>query len=213
MYYYYDIMLNFCDNVLYEFYEWENNDNMDFVKKIPLFRVSTNVLKDQLKYKTKFDLELVKQIKNKTILKSNSRVLENTFVISDSKNALALELDNDGLVISRSKLLLSDEINLCEIMFTMKEEKLSYEKLELYSKKEDIRQVERIKKLIKCEVETLYQKHNYSKLKYLYYEWFNKSCDNINVIIKEINVVLNGSYDEKIDAIYELIKMSYNKVN
>ena len=50
MYYYYDVLLNFGeDENLYEFYEWEEKDQVDFVKKIPIFRVSTECLKDNLK--------------------------------------------------------------------------------------------------------------------------------------------------------------------
>ncbi len=214
MYYYYDILLNFGDdNALYEFYEWEEKDNIDFVKKIPLFRVSGEVLKDQMKYKTKFDTELLERIKNKTILKSSSKNLENTFLICDTKSALALELNEEGEVISRSKLILGDELNLSEIMFTMKETKMNYEKLEKYQSRVELRQIEEIKKLIKCEINTLYESKNSSKLKYLYYEWFNKTCDNINTIIKEMNHVLKTTYDENLERIYQLIKMSYNKVN
>ena len=71
MYYFYDILLNFQgDNDLFEFYEWLNTDNIEFVKKIPLFRVSTKLLQDSLKYKVRFDENVIYQIKNKTILKS-----------------------------------------------------------------------------------------------------------------------------------------------
>mgnify|MGYP003317354088 CR=1 FL=1 len=136
MYYYYDILLNFQDDrILYEFYEWEESDDIDFVKKMPLFRISTSNLKDLLKYKVKFSMELLNEIKNKTILKSSSKNLKNTFLVCDTKDALAIELNNEGVVISRSKLLLADEINLNEIMFTMKESKLKYEKLEKYEKR------------------------------------------------------------------------------
>ena len=68
MNYYYDIVLNLNEE-LYEFYEWEENDSIDFIKKIPLFRVSTKTLKDNLKYQTKFNQDLIEQIKNKTIIK------------------------------------------------------------------------------------------------------------------------------------------------
>ena len=53
MYYYYDVLLNFgSEEEVYEFYEWDNEDTIEFVKKIPLFRVSTQTLLDQFKYKT-----------------------------------------------------------------------------------------------------------------------------------------------------------------
>ena len=213
MYYFYDILLNFQgDNDLFEFYEWLNTDNIEFVKKIPLFRVSTKLLQDSLIYKVRFDENVIYQIKNKTILKS-TKSIENAFVISDAKNALALELDNNGNVISRSKLLLKDEENLLETMFTMKDIDLKYEKLEKYKKKDSIRQIEEIKKLIKCEIETLYESKNISKLKYLYYEWFNKNCSNLDKIHKDMLNALQKDYNANLKQIYDFIKISYNNVN
>lgn len=213
MYYYYDILLNFQDKEnLYEFYEWEETDDIDFIKKIPLFRISTNAFKDILKYKVKFTSELVQEIKNKTILKSIKKTLKNTFIVSDAKNAVALELNDTGEVISRSKLLLADEINLNEIMFTMKESKLEYTKEEKYKTRENIRQIAKIKKLIECEINTLYEKKNSSKLKYLYYEWFNIYSENIEEIYKKMKKEIKNRFDENQKRIYELIKKSYHHV-
>lgn len=214
MYYYYDILLNFNEgNELYEFYEWEEKDSVELIKKIPLYRVSTQVLKDQIKYQTEFDSSLLDAIEKKTILKSNSRNLEYAFLLSDSKNALAIELNKEGKVISRSKLLLSDEINLNEMMFTMKETKLKYEKIKKYSTRLEIRQIAKIKKLIKCEIDTLYKSKNISKLKYLYYEWFNEHENILEKMISKMNKSLEQNYDENITRIYDLIKLSYNKTS
>ena len=214
MYYYYDVLLNFgSEEEVYDFYEWEENDSVEFVKKIPVFRISTNCLKDNLKYKVKYDISIVEQIKEKTLVKASNNTLENTMIISDTKNALALELNEEGIVISRSKLLLSDEMNLSEVMFTMKESDLQYEKLEKYGINATLRQIKEIKKLIKCEIDTLYETNNQSKLKYLYYEWFNKNSDNIEKIYKEMTSSLQKGYNENLKKIYDFIKMSYNNVN
>lgn len=210
MYYYYDVLLNFTsDNELFSFYEWEESDQVEFIKKIPIFRTSNTCLLDNLQYKIKYETALVEQIKNKTIVKSNHS-LENTFLISDSKNALALELNDEGLVISRSRLLLSDELNLSEVMFTMKESTLSYEKLEKYPISTTLRQESKIKKLIKCEIDTLYQEKNLSKLKYLYCEWFNKNNEDIECIYKEMTNSLHRGYDNNLKRVYDFIKLSYN---
>lgn len=213
MYYYYDVLLNFGEEEnLYEFYEWEESDSVDFVKKIPIFRVSTDCIKDNLKYKTKFADSLLLQIKDKTILKSSSKICENTFLISDTKNALALELNKEGVVVSRSKLLPSDELNLSEVMFTMKESTLQYEKLRKYKKNKGIRQIREIKKLIQCELDTLFKEKNTSKLKYLYYEWLNKNSDNIELIYKEMTHSLQKEYDANLKRVYDFIKLSYNNI-
>lgn len=214
MFYYYDTLLNFTDNLenIYEFYEWEDNDNIEFIKKIPLFKVSSTTLKTFLKYQVKFQPELVEQIKNKTILKNSNKVLPYCLLVCDSKNSLALELNNKGEVISRSKLLLGDEINLNEIMFTMKETKLDFEKLKKYELKPNLRQLNKIKQVIYCEIKNLYENKNINKLKYLYIEWFDEENDNIQSIYKKMCYDLQNTFSEKQQNIYNLIKLSYNQV-
>lgn len=211
MNYYYDIVLNLNEE-LYEFYEWEENDSIDFIKKIPLFRVSTKTLKDNLKYQTKFSQTMIEQIKNKTIIKKNEN-LENIFLISDTKNALALEINNEGLVINRSKLLVSDEMNLIEMIYSLKEVKIEYEKIKKYEVRKELRQIEKIKKLIKCEIDLLYQEKNRSKLKYLYYEWFNTVQNSLEKMYEEMNTELEKNFSEKLNNIYDLIKLSYHKIS
>ena len=45
MTYIYDILLNFTDDErLLEFFEWEKEDTIEHIKKIPLIRVSTKQL-------------------------------------------------------------------------------------------------------------------------------------------------------------------------
>lgn len=211
MNYYYDIVLNLNEE-LYEFYEWEENDSIDFIKKIPLFRVSTKTLKDNLKYQTKFSQTMIDQIKNKTVIKKNEN-LENIFLISDTKNALALEINNEGLVINRSKLLVSDEMNLIEMIYSLKEVKIEYEKIKKYEARKELRQIEKIKKLIKCEIDLLYQEKNRSKLKYLYYEWFNTVENSLEKMYEEMNTELEKNFSDKLNNIYDLIKLSYHKIS
>ena len=41
MIYIYDILLNFCDlNELYDFYEWNPNDNIENIKRIKMVHVA-----------------------------------------------------------------------------------------------------------------------------------------------------------------------------
>ncbi len=212
MYYYYDVLVNFTEaEVLYEFYEWEEEDNIEFIKKMPLFRVSFNTLLDLLKYQVKFSSEILSLINNKTILKSNKKI-KYAFLVSDSKNVLALELNKDGLVISRSKLLLKDANNLNEMVVSIKEKKFNYEIIKSYKVRCDIRQIEDIKRLISCEVNTMIKDNNISKLKYLYYECFDKLCNNKEEIIKKMTSMLNDNDIESLKKIYDLIRYSYNKI-
>ena len=214
MYYYYDLLLNFGEEEkLYEFYEWEKEDSIDFVKKIPLYRFSNTILKDLLESKVKFPNSFLEEIKHKTFLKGKEATIEYACLLCDTKEAIAIECNKIGEVIGRSKLLLNDEMNLNEIVYSMKETKINYEWIKKYSKKGELRQIEKIKKLIKCEIRTLYKSKNTSKLKYLYYEWFNKMEKNIEKIKQEMEKCLASAYDKNLEKIYNVIKISYNKVN
>ena len=52
MTYIYDIVLNF-NNDFYEFYEWDKNDNLTLIKKIPLIKVESDFLDQVFNLKLK----------------------------------------------------------------------------------------------------------------------------------------------------------------
>ena len=65
MIYTYDILLNWTKNLqLIEFYEWNLEDDLEHIKKIPIFRVSDKVIKDLLTSKLKIDISFLSKIKN-----------------------------------------------------------------------------------------------------------------------------------------------------
>ena len=67
MNYYYDIVVNFQDTN-YMFYDWNEKDNIEFIKKIPIFQVTTNTLKDFISYNIIINEEILNTIKDKTKL-------------------------------------------------------------------------------------------------------------------------------------------------
>ena len=65
MNYIYDILLNFNDNY-FDFYDWNKSDNITEVKKIPIFKITSE---DMYKIKNNyviFDNEFKSKIKNQT---------------------------------------------------------------------------------------------------------------------------------------------------
>ena len=64
MTYIYDIVLNF-NNDFYEFYEWEKNDNLTLIKKIPLIKVESDFLDQVFNLKLRIDDPLILEINNK----------------------------------------------------------------------------------------------------------------------------------------------------
>ena len=78
MTYIYDVLLNFTEERLIEFYEWNQTDIIENIKKIPIFRISSNQLNDLLSYNIKLDKQILAKIKNQTSTYKRTTDLEYT---------------------------------------------------------------------------------------------------------------------------------------
>lgn len=210
MNYYYDVYLNYQD-VYYMFYEWDELDNVEFVKKIPLFHVNSKTIIDFLTKKVKVTEEFLKKIENKTKTKNNT-YLRYCCIVSDGKNSLALEFDEFGISTYKSSLILDDEISINEFIYNVKEGIIDYLALESESIKSETRLDERVKKVLRLEIDNMYKSQNYSKLKYIYLEWFGIYLDNFKKMYENMIERIEGKLTEKEYLIYDLIKLSYNNV-
>ena len=210
MNYYYDVLLNYQDKY-FMFYEWDELDVIEFVKKIPLFHVDSKVVIDMISKIFKIEDSFLKQIENKTKLKQN-KYLKYNCIVSDGKNSLALEFNEDGEVINKSSLMVEDELNINEFIYSIKESKINYEIIKNDILTKEIRQEIKIKKILKLEIESMYEKKEYSKLKFIYLEWFNEILDNIDTMYNNMLNSIKNKLTEKEYHIYELIKLSYNNV-
>ena len=208
--YYYDLYVNFLENYCM-FYEWDEDDNLEYVKKIPLVHIDAKTYLNFRSKIVKVDTSFLKTILNKTKLKDNT-ILKYAVIISDGKNSMALEFNDDGETISKSSLILDDEININEFMYNISVTKIDYEVIKKDKIIKETRQEAKIKKILKLEILNMYQNKEYSKLKYIYLEWFDKLKDTPEVMYAEMLKKLKGNLGSKEYAIYELIKLSYNNV-
>lgn len=207
MNYYYDLYLNFQENNTF-FYDWEKDDNIEYYKKLPLFQVSTEVFEDILNNQIMVEKNFLDLIKTKT--KSNN--YEYIALFGDKNSVIALEFDENGLNIDRSFLNLDDELNIIEIMYTVPTQKLIYREIKKIAYNESLRAEDRIKHIIKTEIESLNNKKEYFKLEYLFVEWFNTFPQNKEIMIEIMKEKLNHTIGEKEINILNLIKLSYNVV-
>ena len=167
MNYYYDILLNFDDNFLM-FYEWDENDPIEFTKKIPLFHIDNKTFIDLLDNKIIINDDFLSNILNKTKMKQS--FIKYACIFGDGKNSIALEFNDDGKVISKSSILLEDELNINEFMYNIELSKLSYEIIEKDKRRIDTRKDEKI------DFSLVYYSfmNNYHKLKSVIWEGFLK---------------------------------------
>ncbi len=208
--YYYDVLLNFQEKYCM-FYEWDENDVIDHVKKIPLIHITSKAFEDLRQNKIKVNESFLERILYKTKLKHNN-YLKYTAIFSDGKNSLALEFDDNGYSLNKSSLILDDELNINEFTYNVNLEKLEYEIIANEKVNQETRQEAKVKKILKLEIDNMYRSKNYSKLKYIYLEWFANLKNDMDEMYQEMINKLNDKLTDKEYNIYELIKLSYNNV-
>ena len=209
MNYYYDIMVNLEDNN-YMFYEWDELDNIEIIKKIPLFQVSSKVLKDIINNEIKVSKEFLDMIHNKTKVKKG--YLEYVSLLASKNGAIVLEFASDGVSIARSFLQVEDECNVLEVLYTIPILKFDYKIEKRIDKSKDLRIEKKIKDFINLEINTLYNNKDLEKIVFLYSEWFGKTKNNVAEMISDMQNKLKAGITDVEVKIYDLIKLSYNNV-
>lgn len=209
MNFYYDIVVNFQENN-YMFYEWAESDVLEYIKRVPVFQVTTKVLRDLINNNIEVNKEFLDSICNKTKLKKGFLEYVSLFV---SKNgAIVLEFASDGKVIARSGLQVNDECNVMEVIYTLPIFRLEYKVLNRLELNKDLRLESTIKDFINLEINTLYKNKEWEKIVFLYNEWFLKSDPNVGEMVQEMQNRLKGEITDREFRIYNLIKLSYNNV-
>jgi len=214
MNYYYDIILNWNEEAAYDFYEWNDTDYLELIKKIPLFRIRHKSLIDIISNKIKVNSEFLELVKDRTIISGKNLINKVMYasLFTDGKNIIAIEFNSEGYSISYSKLLIDDELNVLEISYDLRDYPLEYEIVEKLKLITNLRQEDEAKRLITLELNNLYQNKDLAKLKYLYYEYKKNTKENIEEIYKELLNTLKEDFDNNILKLYYIIKLSYHNV-
>ena len=216
MIYVYDIILNWSDDKVYEFFEWELNDDLEHIKRIPLFKVNSKILDDVLNYNFQIDNDFLNKVYNLTEIYTSNNVekIEYASLFSDGVRTIAIEFSNDGKSICRSKLLLDEEQEVEILSNKLVEFDI---KIKTYDKIENnlftTRLESEIKKILTIEINDSYNKGNFDKLKYLYFEYFGREQDDIEMIYKKLLSSIDKEINYSHNKIYEVVKLSYLNKN
>ena len=76
----------------------------------------------------------------------------------------------------------------------------------------EIRQITEAKKLISLELNSLYEKKDLAKLKYLYYEYKKEKIDDLSLLYTNLKLDLGSKFNPEILKLYYIIKLSYHNV-
>lgn len=206
----YDLFLNF-EEIAFDFFEWNKQDTIDHIKKIPLFRVSTKTLQDFVYKSIQVEEVFLKEIYNMTEKYDLGR-LEYACLFSDGKASIALEFAKDGTSMYKSHLLLEDEEEVAKYVFNEKETTISYKVL---SKEESkiffTRKERKIRNLIEREIIKTYQNQEKSKMQYLYLEYFDEMEQDICIMKTKLLDSMKENLNKKHFALYDLLLLLSKK--
>ncbi len=209
----YDVLLNFTeDERVYEFFEWDKDDEIEHIKRIPLYRISTKSLEEVLTHNIILDKEFLNEIKDKTLSYKKTSNLEYSVLLTDLNKIIALELNSSGSIIARSNLLLAEEEEIIEEAYDVVEENIKY-KLDKKIHKENFltRKEQKQQKYLIQEINYLYKEKLYDKLNYLYEELYLKDKLSIDKKYERIKEDLTNNYNYKHNNLYEIVRLTYTK--
>lgn len=202
MNYIYDILLNF-NNIPYDIFEWNKDDKILHIRKIPLIKLSTFDLSNLVNKKVKIDNEFLIKIYKRTE-QYNKKVLDYSFLATDGKMVIAFKIEQNK--IKYSQLFLDEEMEVLDFSSNLNVSSIKYQIIN--DKKIDYLQTrnqQHIKKFIYNQLKKI---NDVDKLNFLYLECFNKKS---NDTLKDIYYELDHNFENVYIKLYKVLKMTLIK--
>lgn len=176
----YDILVNFKKRA-YEFYEWEKEDEVKHIKKIPTFKVSSDTVFEFLNCNVVVSENFLEKIKKETEVFRGRIIttIDYACVLFCNEEAISFMFDKDGNIIGRSKMLFDEADEIILKSKENKEEKIEYnvinfiEKNGIFTRKEA-----KLIDVILNYLDNIYEKKGYDEIKYMYFECFDITKDD-----------------------------------
>ena len=210
MNYVYDINVNFNKN-FYDFFDWNRDDKVLHLKKIPIFRVSDNDYFNLKNSVVKVDNLFLQNIYKKTDLFTKNNVINNYYccLITNSFEIIALKFNKKGNIIAKSSLIIEEELEILEYVNKMKQYSIKYDvvciqKNVFFRTRYEINLRNRIFNFL-CDLKKL---KKYDLVNYLFFECFNKYETDF---FKEISLMKKCLFDN-FDSVYKVFD-NYFKIS
>ena len=201
MNYIYDVYLN-LNEILYDFFDWNKNDKLVHIKKIPVFKVDEETLKIFIHNQVSIAENLLIQIYNKTEIWNMNGKICYCALFSDNNTILAIEFNKSGKSIKKSFLFVDEELEVLEIIDKLNERYIDFN---ILSKEKNIfktRKQIKEEKFINNELKNMED----NKLNYIYFECFGYHEKNKKIILENINKISKNSKTYK--NLYDILKLT-----
>ncbi len=207
MTYIYDVTLNF-NEVLYDFFEWNNNDNLIHVRKIPIFKVSNDTFLNVLTYEVQLSDEILYKIKDKTDTYGKKTKSFTSCLIRNEDNIIALKFDDNGISKQVSSIIIEEELDILEIRVKLTK---SFEYKTLTKRKflTSTRYDSLNRTYLQNQINNLSIDNDREKIKYLYFEYFGKYINDEKTALNKLKKeVIKDNYNNNLK---DFFKLSTNK--
>lgn len=212
----YDILLNLSDNKrVYEFFEWNNKDDVEHIKKIPMVKISSNNLDSFINDTFIVDKEFLSLIYKKTEIFNSDRigVIDYVCLFTDGYKVLGVEFNKEGKSLFKSFLLLDEEEEILEISNEIKLTNLKYKTIKknnsnmIYLTREE----EYRKNYLLRELKHAKRHGMYEKINYLYEEVYPVSKKSIEEKYKILIDDITNNYRDCYNELFKILKLTHTK--
>lgn len=199
----YDIVLNFTvKDKYFDIYEWKKEDYLINIKKAPLFRVDKNIICNLINSDIKVGKKFLESIKRKSIT-SKRDDYSYICIFSDCEKSIGVCFNDKGYVVYKSSLLIDEEIDANRLVTNKNFINLDYSLLKKVNNnflRDDITKIN----YVLDNLNNSYQKREFGKLRYLYFDIFGTCLNNNKKIFHELKSI--NKYYYLIDRIYYFYK-------
>lgn len=208
MNYIYDVLANFND-CYYDFYDWNNNDNIIHIKKLPVLRVNSDFFKKVKCHDVLVDNCLLEKIYRKTDFFNISKNRYNyVCCLCDGRGALIINFDSKGAILGRSSMLIDEEnevidISECSELFDYNVKVIKECSHDVFKTRKELSINQLFFDELKCMSD--------DKLRYLYFECFNEREIDIKKIVDRFVDEVSNNFNSIYSKIYSFLKMTINK--
>ena len=201
MNYIYDIYLN-LNETLYDFFDWNKNDKLIHIKKIPVIKVNEEIMKTLFHCNIKIDKEFLIQIYNKTEIWNMNENINYCSLFASNTDIIAIYFNEDGNSIKKSGLFIDEELEVLEITNKLNEKNLNFTILNkqknIFKTRKQIKEENFITKELKNMED--------NRLNYIYFECFGKREKNKKIILDNIKKLQKNSKVYK--NLYDILKLT-----
>ena len=198
MNYIFDIVLNFHENY-YNFFEWNRTDKIKNIYKISIYRITDNDIINLKNNKIQVNNSFINKIKE-----DNPKYKKNVCLVSNTKITLGLLFDSSGNLLKRSSLLFEEETEVNHIAKNLPLTKIEYLKNIKKEPQNTLRIEQEKSEVLEIFIKELNDEYT---LKYLYYEYFNRECNNMKTIKNALLKELTSDWTNKKNNLYQIMNL------